>query len=459
MSDHSATHFAGVSRARTEALLTAERERFAASRPRSRDLAEASRLHWWSGVPLHWMLDWGTPFPLFVARAEGATLTDVDGHAYADFCFGDTGSMFGHSPAPVVEAIQRQAARGLTSMLPSADAAEAARLLAATFGLPLWQMTATASDANRSVLRWCRGITGRPKVLVFQGCYHGQVDETVAELGGKGETRPRPTLIGQALDVAASTVVVEFNDLAALEAALARGDVACVLAEPALTNCSMVLPEPGYHAALRRLTRQYGSLLIIDETHSVSTAWGGYTRAHGLEPDFFVVGKAVAGGLPCAVYGFTAAMGEAMHRVSRSRPSGYSGMGTTLSGNPLALAALRANLSQVMTPASYDHMLSLSKVMAEGLQASIERHRLPWHVVHLGARAEFVFAPRPLRNGSEAMGLVHGPLELAVHLYLLNRGVLVTPFHNMLLVSPATQPQDVRRLLESFDACAQELTR
>ncbi len=458
MTVQTATHFAGVAKARIDSLLAAERARFAAARPRSQALAADSRKHWWNGVPLHWMLDWGTPFPLFVATAQGATLTDVDGNSYVDFCLGDTGAMFGHSPPPVVAAIQQQAAQGLTAMLPSADAPEAGRLLAEIFGLPFWQMTATASDANRSVLRWARAITGRPKILVFQGCYHGQVDETSADMGGNGQTVPRPSLVGQALDLEASTVVVEFNDIPALKAALAQADIACVLAEPALTNCSMVLPDSGYHTALRELTRKHGSLLAIDETHSVSTALGGYTRAHRLDPDFFVVGKAVAGGLPCGVYGFTQAVAQQMEAVNRRRPPGHSGMGTTLSGNPLALAALRANLGQVMTHANYQHMLGLAQLMATQLTAAIQRHALPWHVVHLGARAEFVFTPEPLRNGSEAMALPHGALEQAVHLYLLNRGVLVTPFHNMLLASPATTPDDVARLGEAFDACLAALT-
>lgn len=453
MTVQTASRFAGIATARVESLLRQERAAYEAARPKSRAMAGESGRHWWNGVPLHWMLDWGTPFPLFVARAEGVTLTDVDGHRYTDFCLGDTGAMFGHSPPAVAEAIRRQAGEGLTAMLPSDDAAEAGRLLAEIFALPFWQMTATASDANRSVLRWARGITGRPKVLVFQGCYHGQVDETSADMGGNGQTVPRPSLVGQILDLESSTVVVEFNDLPALELALAKQDVAVVLAEPALTNCSMVLPAPGFHTALRDLTRRHGTLLAIDETHSVSTALGGYSRAHGLEPDFFVVGKAVAGGLPCGVYGFTAEVAERMAALNRRRPPGHSGMGTTLSGNPLALAALRANLSQVMTHANYQHMLGLAEHLAAQLAFAIQRHGLPWHVVHLGARAEFVFAPKPLSNGSEAMALPHGALEQAVHLFLLNRGLLVTPFHNMLLVSPATTAADVARLVEGFEAC------
>ncbi len=449
---------AGVAPARLEAILEAERARFAAARPKSRAAAEAAG-HWWNGVPLHWMLDWGTPFPLTLEKAEGATLTCLDGYDYADFCLGDTGAMFGHSPPPVTAAIQRQAARGLTAMLPSAEAAEAAALLAERFGLPFWQMTATASDANRSVLRWARGITGRSKILVFQGCYHGQVDEACADLDpASGRVVPRPSLVGQPYPLEATTVVVEFNDLAALDTALAKGDIACVLAEPALTNCSMVLPEAGFHDALRRLTRQHGALLCIDETHCLSTGLGGYSRVHGLEPDFLTCGKAVAGGLPCGLFGFSAETAAKMDSANGRRTPGHSGMGTTLSGNPLALAALRANLAEVMTEAAYAHMLPLAAEMERRLVGAIADAGVPWHVVRLGARAEIVFAPQPLRNGSEAMALPHGPLESAVHLFLLNRGVLVTPFHNMLLVSPATREAALDRLEGAFRACLAALT-
>lgn len=448
---------AGVAPARVTTMLEAERRRYSEARPKSRAAAGAAG-HWWNGVPLHWMLDWGTPFPLTLEKAEGATLTCLDGHDYADFCLGDTGAMFGHSPPPVAEAIARQAARGLTAMLPSAEAAEAGRLLAERFGLPCWQMTATASDANRSVLRWSRAITGRDKILVFQGCYHGQVDEACADLDlASGRVVPRPSLVGQPYPLDATTVVVEFNDLEALEATLATREIAVVLAEPALTNCSMVLPAAGYHAELRRLTRQYGTLLCIDETHCLSSGLGGYTRAHGLEPDFLSCGKAVAGGLPCGLFGASAESRAQMDRANAARPPGHSGMGTTLSGNPLALAALRANLAEVMTEAAYAHMLPLAAELEARLAGAIARSGLPWHVVRLGARAEFVFAPQPLKNGSEAMALPHGPLESAVHLYLLNRGVLVTPFHNMLLVSPATTPQHLDRLEAAFAACLAEL--
>jgi glutamate-1-semialdehyde 2,1-aminomutase len=440
---------AGVARARIEALAASERVTYASRRPKSRALA-AEAGHWWQGVPLHWMLDWALPFPLFIAKAQGARVKDVDEIRYADFCLGDSGAMFGHSPPAVVSAIQHQSARGLTAMLPARDAAEAATLLARRFGLPTWQMTATASDANRCVLRWARGLTGRSKVLVFNGCYHGQVDEAAVELK-KGAVVAGRSAIGQGIDPALTTRVVEFNDLDALETALKHGDVACVLTEPALTNCSMVLPLDGFHNGLRDLTRKYGTLLAIDETHTLSTALGGYTPAFGLEPDFFVVGKAVAGGLPCAVWGATQEVAKRMDALNHKRPPGHSGMGTTLSGNPLALAALVATLRDVMTEDAYATMLAGAERLADGLSRAIATHGAPWHVVRLGARVEFVLSPQPLRNGAEAKALNVGRLEAALHLFLLNRRVLVTPFHNMLLVSPATTADEISRLLEAFD--------
>jgi glutamate-1-semialdehyde 2,1-aminomutase len=395
------------------------------------------------------MLDWPLPFPLLVADASGAMLTDVDGHVLADFCLGDTGSMFGHSPAPVVRALAAQAGHGLTYMLPTEDALAVGRLLAARFGLPHWQVATTASDANRFALRLARAVTGRPKVLVMNGCYHGAVDETYVAIED-GRAVNKPGLIGQFQDLTAATRVVEFNDVAALERELASGDVACVITEPVLTNCCMVLPEPGYHAALRRLTRAAGTLLLIDETHTISSGPAGYTGLHRLEPDIFVLGKPVAGGVPASVWGFTDAVAACWDRIRREKPAGHSGLGTTLSANALAMAAMRATLAEVMTTAAYAHMEALAAQLAAGLEATIGRHGLAWHVARAGARVEFICAPGPLRNGSEA-ALAHAPeLERALHVGLLNRGCLIAPFHNMMLVCPATSAAQVAALSAAF---------
>ncbi|WP_181707995.1 aspartate aminotransferase family protein [Chthonobacter rhizosphaerae] len=444
---------------RAAALLTAERGRFADRNPKSRALAESAGRHFPGGVPLHWMKDWGTPFPLAVAEASGAEVLDADGHRLADFCLGDTGAMFGHAPAPVVEAIRAAAGHGLTAMMPSTGTAAVGDLLAEVFALPFWQVTQTASDANRAVIRWARAITGRPRILVFEGCYHGQVDDAFVARGPDGRTVVRPGLLGQVADVAATTVCCPFNDLPAVEAALAAGDVALVLTEPALTNTAMVLPAPGFLDGLAAACRRAGTLLCLDETHTISTARGGYARAHGLKPDFLVVGKPVAGGLPAAVFGFTADVEAAMRRADAERPAGYSGIGTTLSGNMLQLAAMRATLEDVMTPEAYGHMLALSDRLAAELSAAITRHGLPWSVTRLGARAEIVHSPTPLTDGAHAAATIDHDLEAAIHIALLNREVIVTPFHNMTLVSPATTAAHVGRLAEAFDDTLTALLR
>ncbi|WP_181700425.1 transaminase [Chthonobacter albigriseus] len=443
---------------RIERLLAAERQLYRDRNPVSAGLAEKASRHFPGGVPLHWMKDWGTPFPLAVKRAAGAEVTDADGHVMADFCLGDTGAMFGHAPGPVVDAITAAAPRGLTAMMPSEDAGAVGALLADIFALPFWQVTQTASDANRAVIRWARAITGRAKILVFQGCYHGQVDDTFVTIGADGQTTVRPGLLGQAVDLAATSVCVPFNDIDAALAALAGGDVALVLTEPALTNTAMVLPKEGYLDALAAACRAAGTLLCIDETHTISTARGGYAKAHGLAPDFLVVGKPIAGGLPAAVFGFTDAIEARMRAVDAERPAGYSGIGTTLSGNMLQLAAMRATLEAVMTEAAYVHMLALSTEVADGLSASIAAYGLPWSVTRLGARAEIVHSPTPLTDGAHAYRTVDHDLEGAIHLFLLNRDVIVTPFHNMTLVSPATTPDHVARLVTAFDQALDALS-
>lgn len=436
-------------RQHAKALTAAERARFAERHPRSRQMAAEAGAHFPGGVPLHWMLDWETPFPLFVREAKGSTVTDVDGHIYSDFCLGDTGAMFGHSPEPVAKAIAEQAARGLTAMLPSDLTAQVGVRLGARFGFPFWQVTATASDANRAVVRWARALTNRPKILVFDGCYHGQVEDAFVKLDGE-HTKMKPSLLGQVTDIAATSVAAPFNDLDAVEKLLAAGDIALILTEPALTNTAMVLPKPGFIEALIAAARRHGTLLCLDETHTISTGPGGFTRAHDLAPDFFVLGKPVAGGLPAAVFGFTAKVEADMRRVLDAKTPGYSGIGTTLSGNMLALAAMRACLEEVMTPENYAHMTSLAARLADGMRAAVAHRKLPWTVTQLGARAELVFSERPLENGAEAAAAINHEVERAIHLFLLNRNLLVTPFHNMTLVAPTTTETEIDNLVLRF---------
>lgn len=446
----SAPALAGIDAERLARFHAAEQRRFAQARPASAAAAAAGAAAWLNGVPMHWMRDWPSPFPLALDQAKGARLTDADGFELDDFCLGDTGSMFGHSPAPVARAIRKQARRGLTAMLPTVQTAAAGQALCEVFGPYRWQIAATATDANRYALRVARAVTGRRKVLVFNGCYHGTLQDTMVCLA-EGQTVARPGLVGQGFDLTEGAVCVEFNDLTAVEDALAQGDVAAILTEPVMTNSCMVLPEPGFLEGLAMLAADYGALMILDETHTLSSGRGGYKAAAGLEPDIFVLGKAVAGGLPMAVWGLSAGVAERFAAYDAARPSGHSGMGTTLSANPLQMAALLACLTEVMTPAAYDRMERGAARLAAGLTQAIERHGLPWHVVRVGARVEFICAPGPLKNGTEVAAAHCAPVEAAVHLGLVNRGALIAPFHNMMLVSPVTKRRQIERLVAAFD--------
>lgn len=409
-----------------------------------------------SGVPMHWMLDWPMPYPMLVDKAKNASLVDMDGNLLDDFCLGDTGSMFGHSPKAVTKAIRRQAKRGLTYMLPTEDALEVGNLLVERFGPFRWQIATTASDANRFALRVARAVTGRSKVLMFNGCYHGAVDETYVKLKD-GKTAQKPGLVGQAVDLTTNSVVCEFNDEAGLQKLLASKDIACVIMEPVLTNSCMVLPATGFLDAVRKLTKDTGTLLLIDETHTISTGLGGYTKTHGLAPDIFVLGKPVAGGVPASVWGLSQEVADRYAVYNAAREAGYSGIGTTLSANPMQFAAMRACLSKVMTKDNYDHMEKLAARLEQGLAKVIEQRKLPWHVARVGARVEFICAPGPLKNGAEAYAAHRPTLEAAIHIGLLNRGSLIAPFHNMMLISPVTRKRQVDHLIENFAAVTQEL--
>jgi glutamate-1-semialdehyde 2,1-aminomutase len=439
------------------ALRRSEETHFVANNPKSAEAAAARAQHWHQGVPFHWMRDWPSPFPLVAAKAEGATLTTVDGQVLDDFCLGDTAAMFGHSLPPLARAIAEQAQRGLGYMLPVDGVEKVGGLLAERFGLTFWQVTTTASEANRAVIRWARAITGRDKILIFNGCYHGAVDDVFVDLrGGVAETRR--SLVGQAYDITQHTVVVEFNDFDALAAALAREDIACVLAEPVMTNVGMVLPQLGFLEEIRRLTQAHGTMLIWDETHTISSGWAGHSGTHGPAGDMMVIGKSIGGGVPCAVYGFTEDVAQRMIKARNTLPPGHSGIGTTLSANALAISAMEAMLGQVMTREAYGHMLSLAAKLVEGLNGVIARHALPWHVTNVGARVELICAPVPPHNGSEARAAMNHDLESLLHLMLANRGSLLAPFHNMMLVSPVTSDEAVERLVANLDGCAQTLS-
>ena len=439
-----------------------ELARFDVLHPRSRVQYAKGLRHFLYGAPMHWMQQWPGSYPLCVAEAQGARLTDVDGLTYVDFALGDTGAMFGHANPVVVKAISAQLSRGSTMMLPTEDAVVVGELLAERFGLPYWQVTTSATDANRFVIRLCRMVTGRDKIITFNWNYHGSVDETQVELDDQGRMKPRTGVHPNAIRHEETTRLVEFNDLEAVEAALRPGDVACVLTEPVLTNIGMVPAVPGFHEGLRRLTREYGAALVIDETHTISTGPGGYTRAYGLEPDFFVLGKSIAGGIPVAVWGVTAEIAERIWAVlPHFRPGqeiNHFGFGGTLAGSALQMAALRATLEKVMTAENYAYMTDLAGRMEEGVREILARRGLPWHVTRIGARLEYLFRPAPPRHGGEAHQGRHALLEAYIHLFLLNRGVLLTPFHNMALMCPFTSREDVDLHNQLLDECLAQIT-
>jgi glutamate-1-semialdehyde 2,1-aminomutase len=439
-----------LDRSRLDHQIQIEEQRFLQAHPRSKELFERARRHWQGGVPMLWMVRWAGNFPVFVAQAQGAHFQCVDGYDYIDFCLGDTGAMTGHAPPVVVEAVARQASRGLTFMLPVEDILWVGEELTRRFGLPYWQLALTATDANRFALRMARHVTGRPKVLVFNYCYHGTVDESYITLEEDGTPRSRRNNLGPPVDPTWTTVVIEFNDIPALEQALASKEVACVLAEPVMTNIGIVHPEPGYHEALREITRQTGTLLIIDETHTICTGPGGYTAAYGLQPDMLTLGKPIAGGIPAAVYGFSDEVNRRFMEVLSLEDADVGGIGGTLAGNALSVAAMRSALEHVLTPAAYEKTLALGKRFEDGVLSVIREWELPWIVKRLGGRVEYWFRQTPPRNGGEAAAAVDAELDRYMHLFALNRQILMTPFHNMALMSPETSEADVDRHTQVF---------
>ncbi len=456
MQSSSALH--SIQRDRLAELTAREEKRFAAERPKSKALFDRARASLLDGVPMNWMAKWAGPFPVFVAEARGSHFVDVDGIEYVDLCLGDTGAMTGHSPEASANAIAAQAHRGLTFMLPTEDSIWVGEELVRRFAMPYWQFTLTATDANRFSIRLARLITERPFVLVFNYCYHGTVDESFATLLADGSVGPRRGNVGPPVNPAATTKVVEFNDLVALEKALASHDVACVLAEPVMTNVGIIHPDAGYHAALREMTRRSGTLLILDETHTICAGPGGYSREHSLEPDLFVVGKPLASGIPAAVYGFTRDVAERVAQRIRLEDCDTGGIGGTLAGNAMSIAAMRATLEHVLTANAFTRMIPMAERFERGVAATIAGARLPWHVTRLGCRAEYQFRATPPRNGAEAAAAMDLALEQFLHLHALNRGILMTPFHNMALMSPATSEADVDLHTRAFGEAVKELT-
>jgi glutamate-1-semialdehyde 2,1-aminomutase len=446
-----------IDRSRLQVLMSREEQDFIDAHPKSAALYARTQKSLLGGVPMNWMKKWAGKFPVFVAEAHGAHLKDVDGHEYVDLCLGDTGAMTGHSPSAASAAIAHQANHGITLMLPTEDAAWVGDELSRRFGLPYWQFTLTATDANRFAIRIAREVTGRPKILVYNYCYHGTVDETYISIRN-GVAGSRRGNIGPPVNPTVTTRVVEFNDLAALETELAHRDVACILAEPVLTNVGIVHPEPAYWEQATKLAQKYGSLLVVDETHTICTGPSGYARAHGLKPDLFVIGKPIGSGVPAATYGCTADVAEKIASRIQVEDCDTGGVGGTLAGNALSLAAIRATLEHVLTPAAFAHMIPLAEQFAEGVANAIAEAALPWHVTRLGCRVEYLFHPHPPRDGGEAAAAMDFELERFMHLYALNRDVLLTPFHNMALMSPATSQADIDQHTKVFESAVRALT-
>lgn len=447
-----ATH--GTSTTVIDRLLDREQERFRRDHPRSFANWQEGQRHFLYGGPSHWMRRWAGGFPVYVEQASGAHIRDVDGRDYVDFCLGDTGGMCGHAPEAVTRAALRQLQRGATMMLPTEDSLWVGRELSRRFGLPYWTLTTSATDANRGAIRIARMITGRRKVLVFSGCYHGGVEEAHVEIRD-GRVGMRNMIHPNGVDHSAVSRVVEFNDVEALERALADRDVACVLTEPLMTNFGMIPVADGFLAALRDITRRTGTVLIVDETHTISSGPGGYAALHGLEPDILVAGKAIAGGIPAGIFGVSEEIAARLWAIvpkvdPRVRQSAHLGIGGTLAGNALTVATMRAVLEEVLTPASFETMIGNASRLAEGARAIIAANRLSWHVTQIGARAEIMFMPKPPRNGAEVIAARRGDLETLLHAFYMNEGILVTPFHTMFLMCPATTAEDVDRHTEVF---------
>ena len=447
-----------INRSNLTALRKIEDQRFLETHKKSGELFAVAKDSMPNGVPMSWMSKWPGKYPLFVESAQGAHFIDVDGNEYIDLCLGDTGSMTGHSPKPTVDAISSQLAKGMTAMLPTDDAVAVSKELARRFHLPLWQFTVSATDANRHVIRYARLITGKQKIIVIDRCYHGSVDESFATLDSSGATISREGNIGAPVPLDLTTRVVEFNDLAAMEEALKFGDVAAILMEPAMTNVGIVLPEDGYLSAVGELAKKYGALWIIDETHTISVGPGGMSAQLGLKPDFLTIGKAIGGGIPTGTFGMSYEMASQIARKTEREVIDTGGIGGTLAGNALSLAAMKATLTQVLTDENFIKMIELGSLWCDGVEAAINEFNLAWHVNRLGARGEYLFQRSAPRTGGEAARAGDFELEQYIHLRMLNDGFLITPFHNMALISPDTTSADVDAHTSTFEKMCSELT-
>ncbi|NBU32082.1 MAG: aminotransferase class III-fold pyridoxal phosphate-dependent enzyme [Actinobacteria bacterium] len=449
-----------IDRAHLAELLIRERQTYRTNNPKSLSLYEQAD-NLFGSVPMTWMNKWSGGFPLYLERAHGNRVTDVDGHTYIDFALGDTGAMAGHSPQASISAITERIinAGGITTMLPTADAQWVGAELTKRFGLPLWSFTLTATDANRWAIRLARLATGKSKILVFSYCYHGSVDETFAVPDETGKAVSRPGNVAPPIPLHHTTRVVEFNDLAAVERELAHGDVAAILTEPALTNIGIVLPRPGFLPGLRELATKYQALLMIDETHTFSAGPGGMTARDNLQPDIFIIGKSIGAGIPSGAYGITNEVAQAIAAHAEADLIDVGGVGGTLAGNALSLAAMRATLGEVLTDAAFAHMIELGTRYTNQVQEILTKYEVDWSIAQIGARAEYRFVSPAPTSGTDSANASDDALDEFMHLYMCNRGVLMTPFHNMALMCPATTVEDVDKHQQLFESAIQELTQ
>ena len=434
-----------------DSLREREVARFRARIPRSRALYEQSRRLMPSGVPSSWMAAFYPGTEIFVSRGAGARFEDVDGNSYLDMTQSDLSMVCGFGPEAVTRAVAQRFAAGSHFLLPTEDAIAVCGLLASRFGMPFWQFTLSASAANTEAIRIARLATGRDKVLLFAGKYHGHIDETLvtvkAEVGEPGHH-------GLPRGVEQHTIIVPFNDLDAVEAALRQGDVACILAEPVMTNMGVIHPDDGFLSNLRALTRRMGALLIIDETHTQVAAFGGFTRAWRLEPDILTLGKCVGGGVPIGAYGLTAELSDLVERNTEPRvvDGKTLAIGGTTYGNALNMAAARAALESVLTEAGYERVARLGAVLADGIDRLIAQRDLPWRAYRLGNRSGICLDRTLPRNAAEAARCVSNPLNHAMRPFMANRGIWEPIYIHGPSASFAHTDADIATYLGALDA-------
>jgi glutamate-1-semialdehyde 2,1-aminomutase len=439
-----------IDRERLAAVRVREQALFDRRTQRSAELAERARRHLPDGVPMAWMAGLYDHRPLYVAHGDGCRFTDVDGNGYVDFNQADLSATCGFAPPAVLDAIAERAARGLQFLLPVEEGIEAAELLAARYGLPAWQFTLAASGANAEAIRLARHRTGRELIVVFGGHYHGHLDDTLVT----GDERSgHPALLGLNRRAAADTRVVPFNDAGALERVLAGGDVAAVVTEPALTNVGVVLPDDGFVSRVRALAHAHGALLILDETHTQTVAYGGLTRAWALEPDIVSLGKSLGGGVPIGAYGMTGELRDHMerHLDAYGRRAGLATGGTTYA-NPLSLAAAVAVLRAIQTPEGFERTAALGAQLADGIEAAAARYGLPWRAHRLGGRSGYCLEPDLPRNAAEAERSIDPELVDTRRLHMANRGVWDAIASAGPAVSFAHDADDVDEYLGALDA-------